>query len=85
MYIYFFFFLYNLYPLPFPTKRTKGSINLSRIAIRLSKIARAKKEPSLNISRDRCPSSALGSLKQQHSQDPRGGERKGNNCSVTGF
>lgn len=86
MYIYtFFFFKYNLYPLPFPTKLTKGSINPSRIAIRLSKIARAKKEPSLNISRDGCPSLALGSLKQQHSQDPRGGERKGNNYSVTGF
>lgn len=52
MYIY--FFLYNLYPLPFSTKLTKGSINPSRIAIGLSKIASAKKEASLDISRNSC-------------------------------
>lgn len=78
-------FLYTLYPFPFPTKFTKGSINPSRTAIRLSKRASAKKKASLNISRNSYPSSALGSLKQQHSQDPRGGARKGNNCRVTEF
>lgn len=85
MYIYTFFFLNTIYiPFPFPPNH-KRKYKSSRIAIRLSKIARAKKEPSLNISRDGCPSLALGSLKQQHSQDPRGEERKGNNYSVTGF
>lgn len=54
MYIY--FFLYNLYPLPFPTKFTKGSINPSRTAIRLSKIASAKKKATLNISQNSYPS-----------------------------
>lgn len=78
-----FFSQYNLYPLPFPTKLTKASINPSRIAVRLSKIARAKKEPSLDTSRNSRPSQALGSLRQQHSQDPRGGEREGQDCSVT--